>query len=699
MLLALLLLAACVNQAPDEDALLRARAARCGSELSWAADWNAAATRARDERKLVLVSFQNYPGFELGELASIGPFMDPDVVALVEARLVPLRLELGMPAPFTAPEVYGMGPKTFGVALMLASPEGQVLEETFSLESTVVYAFLREGVRAHLGPYHPGRAPRASGTGSAERTFMEAVRDEIAERIRAGDLDEGERALEAWLRSFPRQAPPELSVAVANMRADAARLRADLARLRGDPRAGLAALGALPDDEPERLEREAGFLASLGAYDEAAARLARLPAPSASARFQRALLALARGEREAGLAELRTLALEEPETRGSWLAAALLVNPALTTRDSWNLVPPARELLAEGLSVPPAPLTPGDEARAAAEAVAWLLARQRTDGSWPTPSDLSRGPADEPSPLALGTTALCGLALHGAAATSEAAAGAARSALAHLAAASERRRRARPLEVLMDYTVWSHPCALLLAARTGSASTSEPVRALVQDSLAELAKKQQEDGGWSYYLSGTVAGSATPYRISMSFTTALALRALVAASTLAPGLEPRLAAGAADALEGLRNDDGAFVYLAEHTSGARTGGTPGDAAGRGPGCALALLEAGRGGLADLRERLELFLEHLPALEREQGKALMHCGPEAQGSHYVLFDYWQAAEAVAALPAVERAPLRTRLTGAILAARNADGSFVDNPMIGRAAGTAMALLALQALARE
>jgi hypothetical protein len=34
--------------------------------------------------------------------------------------------------------------------------------------------------------------------------------------------------------------------------------------------------------------------------------------------------------------------------------------------------------------------------------------------------------------------------------------------------------------------------------------------------------------------------------------------------------------------------------------------------------------------------------------------------------------------------------------AILAARNDDGSFVDQPLIGRAAGTAMAVLALQAL---
>jgi hypothetical protein len=682
MFLALALAALAASQAPDEEARLRERAARCGSELTWAADWDAAAARARDEHKLVLVSFQNYPGFELGELASIGPFMDPDIVALVEARLVPLRLKLGMEAPFTSPEVYGMGPSTFGVALMLASPEGELLAETFSLESAVVYEFLRAGLAALGGPFELARADIGSSVLNAKDARADAQR-----LLVGGELERAQFRLENLTKIGAERLP---------------HLRADLARLRGDPRGGLAALEELPGDDPERLEREAGFLTSLGEYAEAAARLASIVTPSASARFQRAMLALARAERAAGLAELRTLALEDPETRWSWLAAALLVNPALTTRDTWSLVPPARELLAEGLAVPRAPLEVGDEARAAAEAAAWLLARQRADGSWPGPSDLSRGPADEPSPLALGTTALCGLALHGAArggTGADESAAAARRALTHLAEVAERQRRARPAEVLMDYTVWSHPCTLLLAATVAGASTSEPVRALARDALAELARKQQKDGGWSYYLSGTVAGSATPYQVSMSFTTALALRALVAAPVLDVDLEEELLSGAADALEGMRRDDGAFVYLAEHTSVARTGGTPGDAAGRGPGCALALLEAGRADVEDVRERLELFLAHLPALEHEQGKVLMHCGPEAQGSHYVLFDYWQAAEAVAALPATERAPFRTRLTRAILAAHNADGSFVDNPMIGRAAGTAMALLALQALARE
>ncbi|MEQ1893874.1 MAG: hypothetical protein ABL998_15140 [Planctomycetota bacterium] len=687
MWLAALLLCLPIAQAPDEDARLRERAARCGSELTWAADWKSAAERAEAEHKLVLVSFQNYPGFELGELALIGPFMDPDIVALVEARLVPLRLKLDMESPLAAPEVYGMGPNTFGVALMLATPEGDVLAETFSLDSTVVYEFLREGLRAHPGPFEISQADL--GPGGLALFNVHDARAGIQRLLAGGALERAEARIE-WLAQ--REAPR------------LAELRADLARLRGDPRAGLAALAALPTDDPERLEREAGFLASLGEYDEAAARLARIATPSAAARFQRAMLALAREERAAGLAELRTLALEEPETRWSWLASALLLEPALTAVESFDLQPPSAATLAEGLNVARAPLAADQHENARAQAVAWLLAHQRADGSWLTPDDLGRGPRDDPDSIPLGITALAGLALVREARTSTDAArslelrSAATRALGFLTdfAATLRARGTRAPEVLMDYTVWSHPCALLLAAES---TQDDATRTLVHDALAELTRKKQTAGGWSYYLSGTVAGSATPYQISMSFTTALVLRALVSAHAHALAVDAALLEGAADALESMRKDDGRFAYLAEHTSGYLQGGERGDAAGRGPGCTLALLEVERAELDELRTSLAEFVAHLPLLEREQGKALMHCGPEGQGSHYLLFDYWQAGEAVAALPLVERAGFRTRVRAAVLAARNADGSFVDNPSVGRAAGTAMALLALQALARE
>ncbi len=71
-------------------------------------------------------------------------------------------------------------------------------------------------------------------------------------------------------------------------------------------------------------------------------------------------------------------------------------------------------------------------------------------------------------------------------------------------------------------------------------------------------------------------------------------------------------------------------------------------------------------------------------------------PAGQASYYFLFDYAFAAAAVRELPAEERATFRTALLEDILGARNADGSFVDMPGLGRAYGTGIALEALAGL---
>ena len=73
---------------------------------------------------------------------------------------------------------------------------------------------------------------------------------------------------------------------------------------------------------------------------------------------------------------------------------------------------------------------------------------------------------------------------------------------------------------------------------------------------------------------------------------------------------------------------------------------------------------------------------------------MHSGPAGQGCHYLLFDYGHAALALEEL-GVEPGP-RLRILEMIAACRQRDGSFLDTPLLGRAYGTAMALLALTAL---
>ena len=80
---------------------------------------------------------------------------------------------------------------------------------------------------------------------------------------------------------------------------------------------------------------------------------------------------------------------------------------------------------------------------------------------------------------------------------------------------------------------------------------------------------------------------------------------------------------------------------------------------------------------------------------EVEKTLMHCGPEGQGSHYLMFDYATATAAYESLPG-KKERYRKMLLSQILAARTDAGSYLDNPLLGDHYGTAMGLWSLEHL---
>ena len=124
-----------------------------------------------------------------------------------------------------------------------------------------------------------------------------------------------------------------------------------------------------------------------------------------------------------------------------------------------------------------------------------------------------------------------------------------------------------------------------------------------------------------------------------------------------------------------------------------------EAAGRGPVCALALLRGGAGTKDELRVSLQTFDEQRATLAREWGKDVCHTGKEGQGAHYLFYDWAFAAAAVRELPGSERSRWRKPLLTDILAVHDAEGGFADMPSLGRAYGTAMALMALRDLGTE
>jgi hypothetical protein len=655
---------------------LSALARRCGSEVDWAADWKEAAARARAEDKLVLVAARIYSGFAISDELRAGPFMEPDIVAIVNERYIPFRMERETDVPFRDPDVYGLGPNTFGSAMLLVTPSGEVVLDG----SAVTWDLLVQGL--DVDRKHPGPPPAR----------VEDRESQAAIHLRRGELAEVERLL-----TEPRTAGEH-------------RLRAQVERLRRRGDAALEHLDAARSAEGADalagdLDLDSALvLLRMNRNDEARELLEGvLSGPIAHARAPEAIyrlgtLDLVDGDKAAAESRWMELIAAHPDDRWSWKAAAELTGTA------WELDFPIRldwpeEVYYEALALPDyeaKPVARAGEARA--DALRYLLDHQRPDGSWLAPRTMGRGDDEPPDDFTLAITAICtqGLMRHR---DDPEALAAVERGLEWLRPAYEHARTEGYPAHFMDYAVWSRAYVLwcladALDAGLGPRDDVAPVAGHIAE---ELLQRQQSGGGWSYYVTGDLSQRDTPADQSISFTTAAVVLALQRAQAVGLDVPEALYIDAVECLERMRNDNGTFTYMLHHQAEdqGRLANEPG-AAGRGPLCALALHRADRGSLAELRATLKLFARHGEALGAEQGKSLLHTGADAQGSHYLMFDYANAATAVAALPRGERRRLGRPILELILQARTAEGAYLDNTLAGRAYGAGMALIAFDAL---
>jgi len=671
-------------QGREEDLLLKKRADKCGSEFRWASSWDEAARIARKERRLILVYARLYAGIEISDDTLFGAFMDPDVVGLLDERFVALRLTREMDLPLRSPEVYGLSGSSFGTSLIVCDPDGGVVDETFAPGSAEVADLLMRALAAR---------PRATGrktTGSSEPVAR------AARHLRRGEL------AEAW----------DTLSRIDSL--DAHRLRAEILRRRRDGEAALAevaaarAVGGGPEGALDLLE--ARVLLGLGRSEQARDLLLRLlerepeSAQAKEARYWLGALSLKLDSPEAAADFWRPLALESTDGRWSWRAAAALLSSGFKLGVGRGLAWPAPEMKAALESPGFERLSAREAGRARAGALAYLLSRQRKDGSWISPSEISGSVDPRDNQLTVAITAICARSLlpHRQAPGVDAAL---EGALGWLNRARERSRAAKDVAFYMDYSVYANAYEIrFLAAALADGWIADPeAAAAAREAIAELVlrleAKQRKGGGWSYYLRSDL-NSTTVLNQSISFITAAATIGLIRAQQAGVTLPEGLLERALDCLERMRNDNLTFEYSLSHDrEDAPRRTRPPGAAGRGVICALSLVLGGRRDLKELRSLLAVYFEHQEELARERGKALMHCGADAQGSHYVMFNYSNCAQAIAELPEREREPFRKALLASLLGARTADGAFLDNPLQGRAYGAGMALIAFDALGVE
>ncbi|MBI2921474.1 MAG: hypothetical protein HYY18_10370 [Planctomycetes bacterium] len=617
-------------------ALLRELTARCGSEIDWAPTWKDAAARAAREDRLVAVVVEEYRGVIGEQYAPSALFMDSDVVELMNARFVGFRWKGGMEAPFVSPEVYGLGPSTFGQGILFADAEGNVVAIGVSFNPFYFYDAARAALKLR-----PGGPPVGPG--------------DPAERLRRGDFEEAEELLAA----------PET--------AEEFRLRAALLRKR---RKGAEALKAIAEARARGAEGaevdEAVIRIRMGQFDQAERLLREVEAPEAV--FWRALCRGMRLGIEPIRKELEELAAAHPGDRWAWRGAAMLCGKGMASgldRAAW---PEEARLAACAI----ASAKPGKDAkRAEKDAIRFLLESQLPDGSWPTPMSL----AEPRGAGAVAVTSICaaGLLPHRG---HEGVADAVARALKFVLAVELRSDPAR----LFDYTIWGQIFSLRFFAecRAAGAGDADELLDAMNDTVREMKKGRFPDGGWAYFRPEGGGG------VSIGFVTAAAVCALGAAEKAGAEVPEAMVAKAVEVVAALRADDGAFGYMGRPQAGDRQG----EASLRSPMYALVLRRAGKGDVAELRAALDIYIEHREHVRTERGKSLCHTSPEGAASYYLLYGYAWSAESLSELPEKERKKYRAALLEDVLYMRTKDGGFCDNSAMGRHYGAGMALRALK-----
>jgi tetratricopeptide (TPR) repeat protein len=655
-----------------ERAAWKALAAKCAGDLPWASSWTEAAKRAREEKKLVLVLFQNYAPLALPDTLRTGALMDPDFASLLRERFVVLRLGTRDEAPFRDARIFGMGTHAFGTAYLFVEPDGRVAAECGVSDASFLDAFAREVLGKAKGVARAGR-----GDGSAlERAQALVRRGELAsaEQALADTHTAAAHRLRAAILRRQRKGAEALDEIHAAKRVASAELEPELAC-----------------DEAVLLMRTQRYLEAAAAFERVASKWPDHPRADEAAFWLGAFGVLSAGV-EAGSGRWKSLAAAHPDSPWAWKAAANLLGEGSFVNGVERIDWPEPDLVACASKPRVAPLALAEAARAEREAVAWLVANQREDGSWWNPTDGFSVGANLYTPAC---SAICAQSLLAHVEAKGARAGAEKMT-AYALALLERGRLKASEDLAGVYSIWNRTFVAWTFARALRAGVGDEKKLAkgMQELVDSVVASQDRRGGWPYIrLPGDADGSGIDP--SASFLTAGVLLALLETREAGAKVQQEAIDGALAFLDGLREKDGTYRYLPD-LPGTLVDGVHPEACGRGPVCALALFRGGRGGTDLLQSALDLFLAHRSEFKAEWHKELCHTSPEGFGSHYLFYDYLFAASAARALPREVRERYRGPILADVLAARLADGSFQDMPGLGRPYATAMAVLALRQL---
>ncbi|GAB4149836.1 MAG: hypothetical protein Fur0037_18230 [Planctomycetota bacterium] len=233
-----------------------------------------------------------------------------------------------------------------------------------------------------------------------------------------------------------------------------------------------------------------------------------------------------------------------------------------------------------------------------------------------------------------------------------------------------------------DEILWAHAYRIrFFADWMDLRGPDDGVRAALQRAVDALQALQPEDGVWFHEY-------GNPFAI------ATALDALARARDAGAEVDAERIRRGLAALARCRTKDGIYSYGYPRRGEARSPVEFG--AGRAPLCELALFRHGASGPDRLAEAVRIGMEQHGRIAAVR-KYDDHADRFGNGGFFFWYDMLGRSEAIAALPAgAERDRWRAQQKKLVLDLPEFDGCFVDSHELGRAYGTAMALLCLAAL---
>ena len=245
-----------------------------------------------------------------------------------------------------------------------------------------------------------------------------------------------------------------------------------------------------------------------------------------------------------------------------------------------------------------------------------------------------------------------------------------------------RRAREEALEFLATWAARPHgPADAFNSPYVLQTLVAEKKSAAAGRVIEKIVGSQLEDGNWTVYHAERPA----------SFNTALNVMALLAAKKARLDVPKNVVKRGLDALEAMRQESGRFPYstapghewmTSEHGSIAR------DAL-----CEHALLVGGRGSKKTLGAALARYRVFASELRLPTKRLYDYFNGRGHGGYYFFFAHKNATDAARWIKGRERKETLSVAREAVLSAREGDHTFMDKFLLGRAYGTAMALLIL------